>query len=219
MLLLSRIAPDTENAVRVKSLPVSFEPLTVSGSDLSDNNFTGTFLDYFPISDGAYWIYDYTLKEGFSEETGTRKVSISGTEVISGKEYWINLEDDELAGIYTRIENNTVYSHILVHETVELFGTDIPLGSDFLSFNMNLEPGATWKILEFEDSKTGNGFIITGEYVGKEDVTVPAGTFTECKKFKVTTKMDAGGFITEVAVNYNWLSPGIGVVKNPSFNV
>ncbi|MBA7705281.1 hypothetical protein ES703_114107 [subsurface metagenome] len=188
--------------------------VTVSGSDLSDKNFTGTFLDYFPISDGAYWIYDYTLKEGFSEQTGTRTVTISGTEEINGKEYWVTMEDDELSGIHTRIENNIVYSHILVHETVELFGTDIPLDSDLLSFDLNLEPGATWKILEFEDSKTGNGFIITGEYIGKEDVTVPAGIFEGCKKFEITTVLKIGAGTTKINVNYNWLAPDVGVVKN-----
>jgi len=40
-------------------LPVSLA-VTVSSIDVSDKNFIGTFLDYFPISDGAYWIYDYT---------------------------------------------------------------------------------------------------------------------------------------------------------------
>ncbi len=63
----------------------------------------------------------------------------------------------------------------------------------------------------------------TGKFLGTENITVPAGTFTNSAKFEhtvITIRLDNAGEVRETyeSIEVMWLAPDVGLVKSTEEN-
>ena len=177
-----------------------------------DEDDTGTSInaeDYIPLKQGNTWTWNNTDNNGVSS---TSLEVMTGTTTIDGKTYWI-INDSDVETIYVRIENNIIYVYI----DVEPFNREVPL------FDFNKSPGDTW--ITFTDSKTEQGHSYslnqTGKYIGLKDVTVPAGSFSDCVVFEITTNSEYSTIVdnntyttTHTEISTMYFAKGVGTVKD-----
>ncbi len=96
---------------------------------------------------------------------------------------------------------------------MEVEAEDIP----WMDFTAGV--GDTWTIFDFTEQYGGGSSSITGtgKYLGTESVTVPAGTFNNCRKFQLT---DQETYTLSGSVQYSefdtetfWFAKDVGLVK------
>jgi len=235
----------------------TFSPLhntvIVSGTDIPVGAFTGsTDSDggdggdggtgsgdagshtFFPLKKGATWTYHVRDTDVESDETDEYDYtsSISGTEVIDGKEYWVMVdEDDEFDG-YFRIEDgvlyvsggNDVYAKIpkmlakvvgagKAIEDVNPFGSEIPL------IDLNAGIGQTFVIMDYSESESGMTMTMkmTGKYVGNANIQTAAGSFNNCRQYELVTEysMTSEFYSTSsTSTSETYLAPNVGFIKS-----
>ena len=152
--------------------------------------------DYHPLSVGLHWEYavtqiDTTTITGFQVSTITAAVSSSyGTlyEQVTTTQW-----DD------TSMTAWLDTSYLQEKEGNVLFYSDLNDPEPDTFFVMPLALGSTWRV---RIEPWGD---MTGEAIGLEDVTLPAGTFTECWHVEYTGLN---------ATSHSWLAPGIGLIKH-----
>jgi hypothetical protein len=144
--------------------------------------------DYFPLQTGASWIYDRTTNSAFSEEY---VMSITGSSALNGQIYSHASPRGPAGFTDLRIWKNTVLTFLNGYE------------AEFLRFGA--PPGTTWKI-----GKVSGAYPLAGTFMGIDTVTVPAGTYPDCMKYKLCTTF--GETSDETCIL--WLAKGIGMVKS-----
>ncbi len=171
---------------------------------------TETTPDFYPMTVGSVWCYD-GLTTMTTDGTDTLSTSVSHTEVtgtatLTGGEDVSEFSHVETAYVHVPFETTEVYSEMSYARQ----SGDYILGYDDLgdsepdtALALPLEQGKTWTV-----SASGDTTVVA-EVVGREDVTVPAGTYADCWKVKMT--LSVGG---ESQVIYWWYADGIGRVKN-----
>ncbi len=168
---------------------------------------------------GATWKWNSTYNEDY---TYSSTDSITGTTTLGGKEYYI-LAENELDNSYARLANDIRYMYMedeilaKAHAQNATFeGREVPM------FDFTKSAGKTWSIYSDTQSIQGASYKVTmtGKYVGIQSVTVPAGSFTNCAVFEITTNSQYtstyenqtySGSFTEVATHY--FAKGVGPVK------
>jgi hypothetical protein len=132
---------------------------------------------------GQLWADYYPLAVGHRWEYGPGMTEeIIGTEVINGKTYYLRRVITETEQITKeRVENGIVYQHAGLGE-IEMY-------------KLNANVGEEWPVM----------LIGTAEMVSRSaQVTVPAGTYTNC----LHIKMSLVGSIIEL-----WFADNVGIVK------
>ena len=165
---------------------------------------------YMPLKVGATWTYKLIGTVQGEVFTDTTTITIVGTTTIAenNKTYFVMGESEE-ESIYLRIENNIVYQ-FSPGEFQEL-----PY------FNFNKEVGQSWEI--FNESNPLGSMALTGKFLGTENITVPAGAFTNCAKFENSVSvilLDNSGEVSESfeGTGIVWLAPNVGIVKSTEDN-
>jgi hypothetical protein len=170
---------------------------------------------YLPLEVGATWTYAKIGTEQGEAFKDTTTGTIVGTTTITynnktyfamvydNKTYFAMVESDE-DSTYLRIKNNIVYQFVPGEFQ------EIPI------YNFNEEVGQTWEI--FTESGTMGSMTATGEFLGTDNINVPAGTFTNCAKFEhtinITVFSNTGGSPRPFeSIGIIWLAPSVGVVK------
>ncbi len=216
------------------------------GDESGLTGFAGTNV-YYPMSNSASWTIkrsDTDFKEG-SLEVYEYTLIVNGTKLVNDREYWLLMNDDGEFDSFIRIEDDVVYTftdfadvytsddYIFKNIVNMKPGAVNSLNSQNSSSNddwdpfkdelpilqLNLNPGIEYDIMSHMISGIGASFTLTwlGEYIGTENVTVTAGTFTNCKKYQIiyyAVGVGGGGSALEITTTVLWLAPDAGVVKS-----
>ncbi len=184
------------------------EPLSARRVPGGDGN------TYMPLETGARWSYFRTIDDG----EGTVREGGDVVMTVTGREKF-KLND---AGDYT-----PEYSVVSVSDD-----TALPRKMYFLledgvltqygqpMFDFNAAQGETLNMGGF-DRHEGSEFFgtsTTTTYLGAEQVDVPAGTFKNCRKYRLerisfTMNDTVGGAKTTGSVGYFWFARGVGIVR------
>ena len=168
------------------------KPSSSSGGESSGSG------DYFPLSLGDSWKYEYTAPDGKKYELTTR---VLNEEKESGNALY-RVETVKTDDWYSKPSGS-----VLLHREQEL---SFSLDTEFKPVKQFLKNppanGDSWhwegKAMLGVDAQESNSVS------GPETVTVPAGKFTA---MKVTTKVVEGSTpMTKVG----WYAPGVGLVKS-----
>lgn len=187
---------------------VIFGLLLMPGCKSDNNNGGYRFVEYYPLGQGDTWSY--------SSNGDSWQQTVSGTETIDGVQA-VKLQDDSGGYILlTNTNGRTVYKEYQQEDGgwwQILYSPPLSFGSSRISVGDRYTFSST---MTYSDSAgfTDTG-TISGEVVleGFEDVTVPAGTFSQCLKLKatVTFTFPDGSSAFEVTI---FLAKGVGEVKN-----
>ena len=169
---------------------------------------------YLPMEQGDYWVYSGS-EDG---ENYTEITIINGTETINGIETIRKITYEDYECLAWDGEGLKWYKEGEVDDEGDYMVFDSPV----LLFPLQMEVGqqitASVSYSEYENGQfdeTGTGSR-TLTLVGLEDITVPAGTFTNCLKFieNISWQESDGGYGT-IEKTF-WLAEGIGEVKSIS---
>jgi len=181
------------------------------GGDGDSGVTTYKTAEYFPLGQGDTWTY--------REKDGSLSTyTISGTETIDGVvavkrmeqdgDYILFTSDSNGLKMYKNYDINELgWNQLIYKPPINILPGEISVGTK-QTFNSTVyytdSKGA---------SKTGTtSWDATVE--GVEDITVPAGTFKDCLKVKITRNLTSSdGKHQENSVSTPWLAKGVGVVK------
>lgn len=217
-----------------------FVPVIALGLACNDENNNKGVLDpgsgsedtaqasvYYPMKTDAYWVNSYSESvNGVVEDQGDEVVTITGREMVNDREYWKFIYGDGDYYDYARIENNVLYAlypDFWVNKPAVLAKAAGVLDEPFIGeeepiIDFNSGIGESWTIYEntITTEESSSTFKMIGSFVGTEDVTVPAGTFTDCRKFHhdwiYTYSAGDSTTIYNMLTTY-WLAANVGVVK------
>ncbi len=191
---------------------------------------------YFPIVDGAYWTYqqpetgNYTLRiEETGEDTFKMLQDMESDDVIFTVE-WFCSEDGLLRGTFGQMDlldysSEEEGSPEFQFETLEWEGETLPAPE-------LIEEGYTWESdyslsadydIEGFSGQLQVTVVIQHEIIGTEEVTVPAGTFSEALRVDSMGNIEMIMVISEDSItpfssidfSYStWYVEGIGMVKS-----
>ena len=180
--------------------------------DNDDEDDTGTSIkaeDYIPLKKGNTWTWNDIDNNGVSS---TSVEVITDPTTIDGKTYWV-MNYTDIVTTYIRIANNIAYIYI----DEEPFNREVPL------FDFNKSPGDTWTTFTeiITDQENSGTITQTVKYIGLRDVTVPAGSFSDCVVFEYTTQGEYSFLVNNITHNgtyaeitTTYFAKGVGVVKD-----
>jgi hypothetical protein len=196
-------------ALRVSLLGLVLLGLLLMPGCKSDNDNGGyRIAEYYPLGQGDTWTY--------RNSEGSRQDTVAGTETIDGVQA-VKVQRDD--GSYILVTNTNGITQYKEYQQ-ENGGWEQMVYSPPLSISsseMSVGDRHTFRsTMTYSDS---GGFTDTATVSGEttlegfEDVTVPAGTFSQCLKLKTTLTFTfpEGSFTIEVTV---FLAKGVGEVKN-----
>lgn len=224
-------------------LPLMAGCLTDDSGDKDEENGGGSgsgsgvsATAYLPLKTGSTYAYRETNTYGDVTEPDIYNLtSTVGTTVSkNGKTYTMMTDayDGWTDTTYVRIANNIVYAletfYDMYIKQAAKAGVTVPkLADDYTSVEVpmiNFDAN-TWTIYTNSDTNEYGTFSIswTGRYVGRESVTVPAGTFANCVVFELTMEDESsysyGGFTYSSTGEDKmkiWCAQGVGWVKTHS---
>ena len=186
-----------------------------------------TTSNYYPLKTDAYWVMNYTDSEdGTVVGEGEETLRVTGKVTIEGKEYWKIVDEDEVLDSYTRIQDNVLYviqmdflptkaAAMAKAAGVSQFGY---LEGEVPMLDFSKSAGKSWTISDTSYTEEGINYSLkwTGTYVGNENVTVPAGTFANCRKYLIvmvySTSFNNFSYSSETKTTV-WLAANVGPVK------
>jgi hypothetical protein len=194
--------------------------------DNGGNTDTGTAAEYLPFKTDNLWNFDTTTvnSSGYND-SGTYTLTVTGTTTINSKTYWILSSSDEYdEAMYMRIDGNIVYQN----QDMTFFGKNavlktalreaISAAQDLPMFNFGKSANQTWSVFSQSGTEQGGAYTVTmtGKHGGTESVTTPAGTYSNCVKFIITTEAHYTG--PSYTVNWSstmtmWFARNVGPVK------
>ena len=178
--------------------------------------------DYFPLAQGDTW----TIREEDDEGISFTIRTISGTEYIAGVNAPKMIDEDGDYDLFTNSNGITHYkykscdvdenpdcgwSQEVFNPPVVLIPAEISIGSIY-TFN------STYNYTECTGFSESAPFSVETRVEGLEDVTVPAGTFTDCLKININKIINYPNtpFSNEITL---WLAKGVGEVKELNLEI
>jgi hypothetical protein len=171
----------------------------------------GTTEDYYPMATGTTWDYKGSVTMTATDadpdtiSTSAGRAEVTGTaELASGEEVARFVNVDTIHSrmpetTYVIVDTNYVRQdgdYVLAYSSLDDTEADTALA-------LPLELNKTWQVWASGDTS------VTGTVVAQEDVTVPAGTYTNCWKVEMETTI---GTDVSAKMHY-WYADGIGRVK------
>ena len=170
----------------------------------------GTTADWFPMTVGSTWHYRTTTIASFGGMVDTtyagQFVQVTGIAQTGAGDEVTVFSHTESTFIEVPQETTIVTTHTsYVRETdgAILGYDDLNDTEPDTALALPLEQGKTWTMWSSGDTS------VTGTVVAKENVSVYAGTFTDC--WKVEMRMMIGGTSQST---YFWYADGVGRVRN-----
>ena len=221
----------TSRRVLVSGGDVTVESITayIAEEPVDDFGFAGTHDDY-PMSAHASWTISRIMSDftNASRQEYSYTVTVEETAIINGENYWVLETDDGDLDSYIRIDGDTVYTFaVFAQVTTEkanpargaISADSDPMTDPLPLLRFDIQPGVQYDIMSHSSSVYGGGnFTHTwiGTYIGTESVTVPAGTFADCKKYEIlydSAAVAGAAAVREITTTLLWLAPNVGVVK------
>ncbi|UCD06590.1 MAG: hypothetical protein JSV98_04985 [candidate division WOR-3 bacterium] len=157
--------------------------------------------NYFPLAVGNIWNYNIVYRMIMTTDT-TQYTGTSTTEIT--RETILNSNIDVLEQVTTTLwDDTTMTDHVdttyllsdgdrmLIYN--DLADTDPDTGLVF-----PFEQGSTWTV--YADTTD----TLTAEVLGQDDITVPAGTYSDCWDVRFTSLGQTQD---------NWFAEGVGIVR------
>ena len=174
--------------------------------------------NYYPVDIGNTWVLEstdgaerstYTIEatdERFNgEQVRTLKIiaEVLGTSTVNTSTFFIQVAEEGMK------------LHGIVAELGDIFGVArVEFSPPTVFFPPTLQLGAIWETQGETEANIVGPLTISSvnEVVAIEDVTTPAGTFEDCLKIRVRSKIIAALGISR-STSYQWLAPDQGPVK------
>ncbi len=154
--------------------------------------------NYYPLSEGNTWNYRTIQTMTIGDSTIVDTGSVSTTITVKTK---LNDGTDVYEQI-TNIEGLGDTSYVQETDSYILGYGDKADASPDTIVTLPVEEGNTWTVYSDSD------YTETGKVMGKETVSVPAGSFGDCWKIAYITQFDS-----EVETSYVYLAPDVGLIK------
>ncbi|MCE5249358.1 carboxypeptidase-like regulatory domain-containing protein [bacterium] len=185
---------------------------------------------YFPTTKDATWNWKSVIKnaDGDLLYDDTYHVTMSISSPFDGKDFVLMDISNDWNDPFVRYETseNVVYFHYDDDSYIwfKAAANAADEGGTFPFYKFGVSAQASWDVFSYQyDENT----LITckGTYLGKEAVTVAAGTFSDCAKILLTfTKTEkhysliTNSYITETTVlaSQRWFAAGVGMIKKES---
>lgn len=148
---------------------------------------------YFPLTPGATWKYQVTIKEGSAEPKYTAQTVTVEERKIDGKPVIVASDN-----AYVAKDDGVYIVGVVKDDKVQ------PLDEPQKVVPANPKQGDTWTYRE----ATG---VTTATCFGNESVKIAAGEFNATKIYLVT--IGGGAAQTDRKEVYRWFAPGVGPVK------
>ena len=179
---------------------------------------TAETVEYYPTDLGNIWVLEtadgtervtYTIEAAEERIDGKeialfkRTAETAGTDETTGEVYFVHFDEDG------------VKLHKVVAELGSIFGTATAvLSPPVLFFPASLEVGDTWEFtLETEVILSGPiSVTYVYEVIAVEDVVTPAGTFENCLKVQIDSRIVSTSS-TSRTTSYQWFALNVGVVR------
>lgn len=159
---------------------------------------------YFPLAVGNKWDYSLTQTTTMTLPDTTFVMTGASTTEITD-ETTLDNGTEVFQQITTTTYDDTLMQECVDTTYIEKLDTYILIYDDKAdtdpdtSLLLPIEEGNTWTV--YSDSAD----TMTAEVLGKEDMTVPAGTYEDCWKIEYTFTG---------ATNTDWFAPDFGIVKH-----
>jgi len=143
--------------------------------------------NYIPLTVGNWW--------EFQKGTDTLRIDVLSTKIhTSGKEVFCVYENlwTYTDTCYLLEEDDKLYCYETLADTIPMILLELPLELD-----------KSWEVMKLIITDTT---IITAKVVAKENLTLPAGDFSDCYKFQIFYDADPQD-------EYYWYAPNVGLVK------
>ncbi|UCC12942.1 MAG: hypothetical protein JSW02_05295 [candidate division WOR-3 bacterium] len=156
--------------------------------------------NFFPLAVGNVWNYDLLYTEmnvDTTEYTGTSTTEITQETTLDND---VAVFEQVTTMVWDDTTMNTWVDTTYIRETEDyiLIYYDLADTEPDTSLVLPVEEGNTWTV--YADTTD----TLTAEVVGQEDVTVPAGTYTDCWNVAYTSLGQAQD---------DWFAPEVGVVR------
>jgi len=214
------------------------EAMTETPNDQQIDSESLCYHPYFPVIEGASWTYDDDLDEDYTIRiTETRENSFTMTQQLLNDENflftadWYCSEEGILRGSFAQVDlinqaGGDAESPEFEFETLEWEGETLP-NPDLLevgyAWTSTYKLSANYDIEGFSDTFEVN-VTIDHEIASIEEVTVPAGAFSEAIRVDSTGQIDMGSlfgenntFFSSFDFGYStWYVEGVGMVRSSS---
>ena len=213
--------------------------VTVGEADLMNIDFTVMPLagvgggagshSFMTLKTGAWWYYETKSRDAgeTSYTNETELDSITGTQVIDGKTYWVVMDQDDGLKYLVRVEGDIAYIYMDFAEMLAkpaiaklakpLAGSQLAAEVPYIDFSAG--DGDSWTIFEYSMTDEGVTYTIdiTGTRIGTENVVVKAGSYNGCMKYQNITIITAATALFTMQSKMTltgWFAPGTGPVKS-----
>ena len=185
--------------------------------------FTAAAQNYYPADVGNIWV----LESVDGEERIT--YTLEGPETIDGEErILLKIRNEELSTgdaetdqHFLTVDSEAIKLHrSILEDAAATLHANFPTPVTF--FPLQLEMGDKWQIAADAEAELVGGITIPGksvtdfEVVGFEEVVTPAGTFHNCAKVQLDSRLTASGGFLNLDIDlttYQWLAPDVGPVQ------
>ena len=182
------------------------------------SSVTAVAQNYYPINVGNEW--------GLQSEDGTELITHTveaSEESINGMPLVLLKITNETIGtdvktaqkLFVDVDEEGIHLYKFVAELGPVFGVATALiYPPALYYPSSLQHGDTWEITADSEANLSGPFTFTStnKVTWKEDVVTPAGTFENCLKIRLQTKITSASGASR-ATAYQWLAPDIGPVQ------
>jgi hypothetical protein len=176
-----------------------------------DTGTTYTISEYFAPGQGNTWTY-------VEEDEELTVQSVSGTEQVNGVDAVKIIDEDGDYNLWTN-SDGLVFHKIYNADDVPgcgwsqfIFNPPIKVSDPVVSVGSTSAATSTLFYTDCSGSSDSSAFSYEITIEGVEDVTVPAGTFSDC--LKIYRQRGFSNFIPRVA----WVCPKMGLVKSVNSN-
>ena len=174
--------------------------------------------NYYPADIGNTWVLEST--DGAERTTYTIEAT---DESVNGEQVRILEITTETLGTSTvststflfHVDEEGMKLHRIVAELGDTFGVArVEFSSPAVFFPPVLQLGEVWETQGETEVPIAGAVTVSSvnEVVAVEDVTTPAGTFEDCLKIRVLTKITSASG-TSRSTSYQWLAPDQGPVQ------
>ena len=178
----------------------------------SGGTTTYKMADYFPLGLGDTWTYEEEFG-GFFTKT------VSGTETINGT---IAQKMDEMGAAYTLFTNDSNglkrYKTFTTEDgswRMDIFNPPIIYSPAAFSVGNSQTFNSTVSYSDGEGLLDSGTITGTSTVEGIETAVVPAGTFEDCLRIKITENYALSGGSLSFTTDYTlWLAKGVGIVRD-----
>lgn len=206
----------------VMNIDFTVMPPSGVGGDAGSHNF-------MTLKTGAWWYYE-TKSRDAGETSFTNDIeidSITGTQVIGGKTYWVVMDQDGGLRYLARVEGDIAYiymdfAEMLAKPGVSKFAKPLAesqLAAEVPYIDFSAGIGDSWPIFEYSMTDEGVTYTIniTGTNIGMENVVVKAGTYNSSLKYQnltvITVATSQFTMQSEMTLT-GWFAQGAGPIKS-----